>query len=325
MGSSAGEEPQIQIFLPSSRIKRGGPFLDFGTGATDEIPAPLTMEVNRRAVSEKYTHLRVLLAGQMSAPAQYPLRQITVHALKNDADQPYIGLYAPGVSPVATPPMKAFIRDEKRDVWHPVDTEQVWRCDTDFQRRIKELARGVVEGTSQVSRDAWATLHRLSVHDPLKFQGLVLSDLSPHSIKTSPEVDGLRALPGWIPFVARVEDEIRELQARSIPYVALLLNLIFDKHDSSLDVALERLQDFTFSIPANPLSAITRLAVVAPDALQRSIDELRESPTESLAKLAAGKKSVTEFVAGLPSGSTRVSSRGGARRFLLSAQYDFTL
>jgi len=325
IGANAGKDPQIQIFLPSSRIKRGGPFVDFATKATDGIPAPLTMEVNRRVVSENYSHLRVLLAGQMSAPAQYPLHHITVHALRSDDGDPYIGLYAPGVSPLATPPMKAFIRDEKRDAWHPVDTERFWRPDTDFQQRIRTLARDVVEGSSPVSRDAWAALHRLSVQDPVKFQGLVLSDLSPHSLKTSPEVAGLRALPGWIPFVARVEDEIRERQARSVPYVALLLNLIFDRHDSSLDVALDRLQDFTFSVPANPLSAITRLAVVAPEALQQSIDELRESPTESLAKLAAGKKSVTEFVAGLPSGSARISSREDVRRFLRSTQDNFGL
>jgi hypothetical protein len=40
--------------------------------------------------------------------------------------------------------------------------------------------------------------------------------------------------------------------------------------------------------------------VVAPEALQHTIDELRQSPTEAISRLAFGKRSVTEFIASLP-------------------------
>ena len=302
-------EPIIQILLPASPIKQGAPFVDFVASTASSCPPPLTVEINRRAVSEKYTHLRVLLAGQMSAPAHYPLRRITVHALTSPSGVRFLGLYPPGVSPIATPPLKTFVRDVARGGWTPIEADGLWQPDQKFLDDVKELARKVANGTQSVSRDAWYSLHRLSATEPLKFQALVLSDMNPHSLQLSPELADLRALPGWTPFVARVEDQVRVLQAQSVPYIARLLSLISADHDLTLEQTVDRLPEYAFSFPTNPLAKITRLAVVAPDALQQTIDELRESPHERLAKLASGKKKATEFVASLSSTASYISAK----------------
>lgn len=322
LGSDTSE-PLVRVFAPTSKLKQGVPFLDFAQGEKIAPPTPLVMEVNRRVVSDNYVHLRVLLAGQMSAPAQYPLRRLTVHALTSNAGKPYIGLYPPGVSPVATPPMKAYVRDLRRDCWTPIEAEVVWTPDQVFQDKVKKLAGLVVHGTPSASRDAWASLHRLSSQNPLQFQALILSDHNPVSLSTSPEMKAVRSLAGWSPFVAAIEDGVLSYQAQSVPHVARLLGLVLTKSSAEAPwPAINKLRDDTFVTPRNPLSAITRLAVVAPEALQQTIDELRQSPIAAVSNLASGKRSIVEFVASLPTPSQRIPTTS-PRLYLSRDSMDF--
>lgn len=304
--SESTQEPRVRVFSVASPLKQGIPFVDFVTKTTDESPPPLTLEINRRVVSDQYTHLRVLLAGQMTVPAQYPLRRITVHALSNPEGIRYIGLYPPGVAPVSTPPVRAFIRDSRQKGWTPINSDEVWHPDQLFQEEVKRIAKDFAKGTVSASREAWYALHRLSTKEPLKFQSLVLSDANPHSLAADPAVSQLRSAPGWPLFAARIEDEMRESQACSVPYVARLLRVILYGENTRLDRELERFQDPTFTIPTNPIVTITRLAVVAPGPLQRTLNELRDSPNECVATLAAGKERVTDFIAALPSITRRI-------------------
>lgn len=278
--------------VTASPFKRFKPLGAFLRGASDALPQPVDIEIHRSRKTPGYTQQRVLLGKQMSVPAWYPLRTISVHPGIAPDGARFLGLYPPGVSPATNPPLHAFILEEKRVHLKPIQVASVWPGLQKRSEELRALLKTVASSNSMASRDAWLSIHHLAEAEPLVVSTLLLGKESEFSIHND---KSLERIPGWQSFTSILEAKLLEGQAGSVPFVASILAQAWSTQGQERRWAESGLSDVSFAKPSDPLSHIARLATVAPETLERSLDHLRGSHAEHVRNLV-GKDSLQRLL-----------------------------
>ena len=280
------------VASPFTRFK---PLARFLRADTSVIPQSVEIEVHRSTKTPAHTQQRILLGKQMSVPAWYPLRTITVHPSVAPNGTRFLALYPPGVSPKTNPPLRAFILEEARTHLKPIEVAAVWPGLKKRAEEINSLVRDVVRSNSETSRDAWLAINEIRKTEPLVTSTLLISNESPFSLYDEESLGRLKELAGWIAFRSGLETALLEDQARSTPYVAHLLAHAHGVRNVTTIASLAQLKDVSFSVPRDPLSRLIRLATVAPTTFEDSIRRLRDSHTQTIRELA-GTGSVRQLL-----------------------------
>lgn len=271
-----GERPVPTVSLgqevTESRFKRFKPLGAFLSGRSATIPKPLEIEIHRSPKPPAYTQRRILLGKQMTVPAWYPLRTITVHpGIAQDGTR-FLGLYPPGVSPTTNPPLRAFTLERSRVHLKPIDIDVVWPGLAERAEKVRALVKDVASTNTATSREAWLATHELARVEQLLVSTLLLARESAFSIR---DEDALGEIPGWEIFKSELEFSLLRQEARSVPHVAHLLASAHGLSIAERSRALSRLGDVSYAKPKDSLSKLTRLATIAPDALEESMRYLR--------------------------------------------------
>ena len=260
--------------VAASPFKRFKPLGAFLRGGSVTMPKPVEIEIHRARKTHGYTQQRILLGKQMSVPAWYPLRSITVQpGIAQDGTR-FLGLYPPGVSPATNPPLRAFTLETSRVHLKPINVNTVWPGLSKRAEELRALVKDVVSSNAATSRDAWLAIHELARREPLLVSTLLLGKESTFSIH---DERALTEIPGWEIVKSELESSLLREQARSVPHVAHLLAKAHGMPTAEKSRALSRLDDVSFERPKDALSHLTRLATVAPDALEESLRYLRNS------------------------------------------------
>lgn len=263
-------------------------------GLTHEPPAPITTEINRRDLGSTVNQ-RVLLGHQMVVPAWYPFRTITVHPILSLTGSRHVGLYPPGVSPVSTPPIKAFTLDEAKTEWRPTDAHGAWSGPVAEQERLLKLISRVMASNATTSREAWVEFHQWVNNDPILLHSLLCVQKYP----VSSDVKKLFELPGWVSYDARIRRSVCSYQARSVPFIAGLLIDAGAPSTREVEALLHKMPDYSTGLETKPLELLTRLAVTVPDDLEATLEEIRCSYHKGVSRLVGGYPSVSELLRGL--------------------------
>lgn len=260
--------------VAASPFKRFKPLGAFLRGRSAEIPKPVEIEIHRSPKTAAYTQQRILLGKQMSVPAWYPLRTMTVQPGIAPDGTRFLGLYPPGVSPATNPPLRAFTLETSRVHLKPISVDTVWPGLAERAEELRTLVKDVASKNGGRSREAWLAIHELGRREPLLISTLLLAKESPFSIC---DESALAEIPGWEIFKSELECSLLREQARSVPHVARLLARAHGPQTAERSRALSRLDDISFAKPKDALSHLTRLATVTPDALEESLNHLRNS------------------------------------------------
>ena len=265
---------------PFKRFKPLGAFL---AGKTSAVPAAVEIELYRTRKTAGYTQQRILLGKQMSVPAWYPLSTIAVQPGIGPDGTRFLGLYPPGVSPTTNPPLRAFTLEKSRVHLKPVHVEAVWPGLKERADQLRALIKNVATGNANVSREAWLSLHEVAQAEPLLVSALLIGQESPFSIH---DEKALQEIPGWEILKGSIEGYLLHKQARSVPYVARLLAQADGGTTPESIASTSLLSDVSYAKAKDPLTQLTRLATVAPDALEESIKCLRTSHVAAVKNLA---------------------------------------
>ena len=267
-------------------------------GLIQEPPDPIRTDINRREIGNGVNQ-RVLLGCQMVVPAWYPFRTITVHPIVSPTGSRHVGLYPLGVSPVSTPPLKAFMLDEAKTEWHPIEVTAAWNGPNAERDRLFKLIERVTGSNATVSRDAWVEFHEWVKNDPVLLHSLLCVRENPVSLRNVPGVKKLFELPGWESYEARIRRAVCAYQASSVPFVANLLLEAGAPRSYKVEWLLKKMPDYATGPEAKPLDLLTRLAVTAPKELEATLAEIRSSPLTEFARLVGDYRSVSELIGGL--------------------------
>jgi hypothetical protein len=268
--------------VSASPFKRFKPLAAFLRGRSVTIPKPVEIEIHRTPKTPAYTQQRILLGKQMSVPAWYPLRTITVQPGIAPDGTRFLGLYPPGVSPLTNPPLRAFILEESRVHLKPINVDTVWPGLSDRANELRSLVKDVVNKNGETSREAWLAIHELAQAEPLLVSTLLLARKSTFSIH---DERALGDIPGLEIFKSGLESNLLQGQARSVPHIVHLLAKAHGIQTAASIGALSRLNDLSYATPNDALRHLTRLATVAPDALEESIIRLRNSHVPAIQEL----------------------------------------
>jgi hypothetical protein len=272
----AAPVPKVSLAreVAASPFKRFKPLGAFLRGSSPTIPEPIEIEINRTPKTPGYTQQRILLGKQMSVPAWYPLRTITVQPGIAPDGTRFLGLYPPGVSPATNPPLRAFTLETSRVHLKPINVDTVWPGLAERAEELRTLVKDVASKNGGRSREAWLAIHELAQAEPLLVSTLLLAKESKFSIC---DESALAEIPGWEVFKSELQFSLLRQQARSVPHVAHVLAKAHGMPTAERIRALSRLEDVSYSKPKDALSHLTRLATVTPDALEESLSHLRTS------------------------------------------------
>jgi hypothetical protein len=235
----------------------------------------------------------------MVVPAWYPFRTITVHPIVSPTGSRHVGLYPLGVSPVSTPPLKAFMLGEAKTEWHPIEVTAAWNGPIAGRDRLFKLIERVTGSNATVSRDAWVEFHEWVKNDPVLLHSLLCVRENPVSLRNVPGVKKLFELPGWESYEARIRRAVCTYQASSVPFLARLLIEAGAPRSYKVESLLEKMPDYATGPEAKPLDLLTRLAVTAPKELETTLAEIRSSHLTEFARLVGDYRSVSELIGGL--------------------------
>jgi hypothetical protein len=218
----------------------------------------------------------------MAVPARYPLKTIVVQPASSPDGTRFLGLYPPGVDPATNPPLRAFTLEATRVHLKPIAVETVWPGLKEQADHVRELLKVVAHGDVARSREAWTTINRLAQKDPVLMSTLLIAHQSPFSVHKE---SSLNKIQGWPPLRSIIEERLVQEQARSVPYVAHLVALSVGMPRAQIMASLSHLSDLSFPIPKDPLTQLTRLVTMAPEALEGSLNHLRTSHSPALQAL----------------------------------------
>jgi hypothetical protein len=264
---------------PFKRFKPLGAFL---AGKNSVRPEAVEIELYRTRKTAGYTQQRILLGKQMSVPAWYPLSTIRVQPGIGPDGTRFLGLYPPGVSPTTNPPLRAFTLEKSRVHLKPIQVEAVWPGLKDRADQLRALIKNVATGNANISREAWLSLHEVAQAEPVLVSALLIGQESPFSIH---DEKALQDIPGWEVLKGSIEGYLLHQQARSVPYVAHLVAQAHGITTADSIAAVSLLSDVSYGKAKDPLTQLTRLATVAPDALEESIKYLQKSHVAAVRNL----------------------------------------
>ena len=210
-----------------------------------------------------------------------------------------MGLYPLGVSPVLTPPIKAFMLDEAKTEWRPIEVTAAWNGPIAERDRLFKLIERVMGSSAAASRDAWVEFHEWVKNEPVLLHSLLCARENPMSLRNVPGVKKLFELPGWESYEARIRRAVCPNQASSVPFVASLLIEAGAPRSYKVESLLKKMPDYATGLEAKPLDLLTRLAVTAPKELEVSLAEIRDCHLKELARLVGDYRSVSELIGGL--------------------------
>lgn len=278
------DKPEVRVTHPPSiapsPFTRAKPVAAYLRGKSDLLPDPVTLEIRRRELPGGLVHQRIFLGNQMTAPTWYPLTKLTVHCLTSPSGKRYLGQYPVGVSPLTSPPMRAFSLHPEEARWIPERPEVLWTLPDALIAKARKLLSDVLSKDVPTSRDGWLDLNLLTQAHPIVAYNLFIAGDTSDLSSDAEALDRVKSLPGWSAFKSSLLALLVPLQAKSTPFISALLSQALGGNEQEAPLAKCPDRGLPLPNPAESKLLLARMCVTAEKELAETLRLLRGSPVK---------------------------------------------